>query len=108
MATREPSARRSSIALAPSRIEVASHACNIGRDSSLVGRLDFKSSRGREPVLGGFDSHSLPPLSPESRGVSMPVTFLDQLRDAAEAQARAEGDYRDESRRQLAALALER
>jgi hypothetical protein len=38
----------------------------------------------------------------------MPVTFLDQLREAAEAQARAESDYRDESRRQLAALALER
>ena len=38
----------------------------------------------------------------------MPVTFLDQLRDAAEAQARAESDYRDESRRQLAALALAR
>jgi hypothetical protein len=38
----------------------------------------------------------------------MPVTFLDQLRDAAEARARAESDYRDESRRQLAALALER
>jgi hypothetical protein len=38
----------------------------------------------------------------------MSVTFLDQLRDAAEAQARAESDYRDESRRQLAALALER
>jgi hypothetical protein len=38
----------------------------------------------------------------------MLVTFLDQLRDAAEARARAESDYRDESRRQLAALALER
>ena len=36
-----------------------------GRESSPVGRLDFKSGRGREPVLGGFDSHSLPPpLSP--------------------------------------------
>jgi selenocysteine-specific elongation factor len=35
----------------------------VGRDSSLVGRLDFKSSKGREPVLGGFDSHSLPPTT---------------------------------------------
>jgi selenocysteine-specific elongation factor len=34
---------------------------NSGRESSLVGRPDFKSGRGREPVLGGFDSLSLPP-----------------------------------------------
>ncbi len=34
-----------------------------GREASLVGRPDFKSGRGREPVLGGFDSHSLPPNS---------------------------------------------
>jgi selenocysteine-specific elongation factor len=36
---------------------------NDGRESSLVGRPDFKSGRGREPVFGGFDSHSLPPKS---------------------------------------------
>lgn len=34
-----------------------------GGASSPVGRPDFKSGRGREPVLGGFDSHSLPPFS---------------------------------------------
>ena len=34
-----------------------------GRESSPVGRPDFKSGRGREPVFGGFDSHSLPPDS---------------------------------------------
>ncbi len=34
-----------------------------GREASLVGRPDFKSGRGREPVPGGFDSHSLPPAS---------------------------------------------
>ena len=34
-----------------------------GREASPVGRPDFKSGRGREPVLGGFDSHSLPPPS---------------------------------------------
>ena len=34
-----------------------------GGASSPVGRPDFKSGRGREPVLGGFDSHSLPPLA---------------------------------------------
>jgi selenocysteine-specific elongation factor len=32
-----------------------------GREASPVGRPDFKSGRGREPVFGGFDSHSLPP-----------------------------------------------
>ena len=36
-----------------------------GRESSPVGRPDFKSGRGRQTVSGGFDSHSLPPsLSP--------------------------------------------
>jgi len=33
----------------------------IGRASFPVGRPDFKSGKGRESVLGGFDSHSLPP-----------------------------------------------
>jgi selenocysteine-specific elongation factor len=33
----------------------------FGRESSPVGRPDFKSGRGRESVLGGFDSLSLPP-----------------------------------------------
>jgi selenocysteine-specific elongation factor len=41
--------------------EPASDPTNSGRDSSPVGRPDFKSGRGREPVLGGFDSLSLPP-----------------------------------------------
>ncbi|GGF04994.1 selenocysteine-specific translation factor [Aliidongia dinghuensis] len=40
----------------------------FGGDSSLVGRSDFKSEWGSEPVPGGFDSHSLPP--PSSRGVA--------------------------------------
>lgn len=39
-----------------------------GRESSLVGRPDFKSGRGRETVLGGFDSHSLPPSARARRG----------------------------------------
>ncbi len=34
-----------------------------GRESSPVGRPDFKSGRDRETVLGGFDSLSLPPHS---------------------------------------------
>jgi selenocysteine-specific elongation factor len=32
-----------------------------GGEASPVGRPDFKSGKGREPVLGGFDSLSLPP-----------------------------------------------
>ena len=40
------------------------HEKEHGGESSLVGRPDFKSGWGREPVLGGFDSHSLPPTSP--------------------------------------------
>jgi selenocysteine-specific elongation factor len=44
------------------RAEAASlNTSDSGRDSSPVGRPDFKSGRGREPVLGGFDSLSLPP-----------------------------------------------
>ena len=38
-----------------------------GREPSPVGRPDFKSGRGREPVLGGFDSLSLPPASRSTR-----------------------------------------
>jgi selenocysteine-specific elongation factor len=34
---------------------------NFGRESSPVGRPDFKSGRGRETVPGGFDSLSPPP-----------------------------------------------
>ncbi|RWD91680.1 MAG: selenocysteine-specific translation elongation factor [Mesorhizobium sp.] len=40
-----------------------SPAEDSGGASSPVGRPDFKSGRGRESVLGGFDSHSLPPSS---------------------------------------------
>lgn len=39
----------------------AANNINPGRESSPVGRPDFKSGWGREPVPGGFDSHSLPP-----------------------------------------------
>lgn len=40
-------------------------ASGSGGESSPVGRPDFKSGRGREPVFGGFDSHSLPPSARE-------------------------------------------
>jgi selenocysteine-specific elongation factor len=42
-------------------------AANSGREASPVGRPDFKSGRGREAVLGGFDSLSLPPPSSRAR-----------------------------------------
>ena len=38
-----------------------------GGESSPVGRPDFKSVWGSEPVLGGFDSHSLPPIPPPAK-----------------------------------------
>lgn len=39
-----------------------------GRALPPVRYPDFKSGRGREPVPGGFDSHSLPPSSPLGPG----------------------------------------
>jgi selenocysteine-specific elongation factor len=41
-----------------------SNAAQPGGEASPVGRPDFKSGKGREPVLGGFDPHSLPPRRP--------------------------------------------
>jgi selenocysteine-specific elongation factor len=41
--------------------DVERDTSSSGREASLVGRPDFKSGKGREPVLGGFDSRSLPP-----------------------------------------------
>jgi selenocysteine-specific elongation factor len=42
---------------------VLSSSDATGGESSLVGRSDFKSEWGSEPVPGGFDSHSPPPKS---------------------------------------------
>jgi selenocysteine-specific elongation factor len=42
-----------------------------GGESSLVGRSDFKSEWGSEPVPGGFDSRS-PPPSDSAQGRSAP------------------------------------
>ena len=42
-----------------------------GGEASPVGRPGFKPGRGRQPLLGGFDSHSLPP----PRGVCVGCTF---------------------------------
>jgi selenocysteine-specific elongation factor len=46
---------------------VVSSGQAAGRESSLVGRSDFKSEWGSEAVSGGFDSHSLPPSSTRVR-----------------------------------------
>src|ERR1700733_404933 len=43
-----------------------------GGESSPVGRPDFKSVWGSEPVSGGFDSHSLPPTPPGASGLKSP------------------------------------
>ena len=40
-----------------------------GGESSLVGRSDFKSEWGSEPVSGGFNSRSLPPTPPGASGL---------------------------------------
>jgi selenocysteine-specific elongation factor len=50
------------------RLDLFGAACQSGDESggesSPVGRPDFKSVWGSEPVSGGFDSHSLPPTTP--------------------------------------------
>jgi selenocysteine-specific elongation factor len=53
----------------PNRTEMFSRRAETqtGGDASPVGRPDFKSGKGRETVLGGFDSHSLPPISQGAR-----------------------------------------
>lgn len=45
------------------RPAAAEETLGSGREASPVGRPDFKSGKGRETVLSGFDSHSLPPIS---------------------------------------------
>ena len=47
----------------PSAAKALRESSRSGRESSPVGRPDFKSGRDRETVLGGFDSLSLPPHS---------------------------------------------
>jgi selenocysteine-specific elongation factor len=61
----------------PARLDlfgVLAESCDDagGGESSLVGRPDFKSVRGSEPVSGGFDSHSLPPTPPGASGLKSP------------------------------------
>ena len=48
---------------------IVSSADADGGESSLVGRSDFKSEWGSEPVSGGFDSRSLPPTPPGASGL---------------------------------------
>jgi selenocysteine-specific elongation factor len=56
----------------PARMDlfgVLTETCDDARggESSPVGRPDFKSVWGSEPVSGGFDSHSLPPISDQAK-----------------------------------------
>jgi selenocysteine-specific elongation factor len=57
----------------PHRLDLFGPSCQSGDEnggeSSPVGRPDFKSVWGSEPVLGGFDSHSLPPTRPGVPGL---------------------------------------
>ena len=55
----------------PHRLDLFS-VSEDGGESSPVGRPDFKSGWGREPVLGGFDSHSLPPYGAAAGADSSP------------------------------------
>ncbi len=52
----------------PHRLDLFGATCHSGNErggeSSPVGRPDFKSVWGSEPVSGGFDSHSPPPVFP--------------------------------------------
>jgi selenocysteine-specific elongation factor len=52
---------------APAHGDGAPAKAQTGGDASPVGRPDFKSGKGRETVLGGFDSRSLPPASQGAR-----------------------------------------
>ncbi len=58
------------------RLDLFGAACQSGDESggelSPVGRPDFKSVWGSEPVSGGFDSHSLPPTPPGTSGLKSP------------------------------------
>jgi selenocysteine-specific elongation factor len=58
------------------RLDLFGAACQSGDESggesSPVGRPDFKSVWGSEPVSGGFDSHSLPPTTPGASGLKSP------------------------------------
>jgi selenocysteine-specific elongation factor len=58
------------------RLDLFGAACQSGDESggesSPVGRPDFKSVWGSEPVSGGFDSHSPPPAPPGASGLKPP------------------------------------
>lgn len=49
----------------PAHVSVARH--DIGGETSPVGRSDFKSEWGSQPVSGGFDSHPPPPSPSRKR-----------------------------------------
>jgi predicted N-acyltransferase len=44
-----------------------------------VGRPDFKSGKGRQSVLGGFDSHSFPPAVPRCRYAGARIAIISRI-----------------------------
>jgi hypothetical protein len=50
---------------------------------SPVGRPDFKSGKGRQSVLGGFDSHSFPPTISSSCAMGSFCTGVGAERNSA-------------------------
>jgi selenocysteine-specific elongation factor len=93
---------------APKEIRASPTTTDQGGETSPVGRPDFKSGRGREPVLGGFDSHSLPPRLGECTMTVATLAFLDALKAAADQAEVAEGNIRREAARRIAVLDQER
>ena len=79
---------------------------NSGRESSPVGRPDFKSGRGREPVFGGFEL----PLSSANIGARQmtATSFLEDLRAAARDAEAAEAGFRREVAARIADLEQQR
>lgn len=74
---------------------------------SPVGRPDFKSGKGRQSVLGGFDSHSFPPTIINqscSRLISRPYTGTRLL--AKSADVRATIQYRTAIRKKTKPISL--
>ena len=79
---------------------------NSGRESPPVGRPDFKSGRGREPVFGGFE---LPLSSAKVGELQMTaMSFLEALQAAARDAEVAEAAFRREVAAKIAGLEQQR
>ena len=72
---------------------IRSCANKFGRETSPVGRPVFKTGRGRQPVSGGFDSHSLSPVFHPSQ--LSPGLMLRSIAQAMRLEARRRPVLRD-------------